>query len=149
VPGLELLAYELALRALDQQEAALVELRSRTGILLAASALTASFLGAPALSGGLDLPVALALAAFVGVVLMSSTVLLPKDDLIFALAGAHVHEALHGLDVEDAHRLVAQWLERLRARNQPTIAGLRARFAWACGALIAQTLLLALALAVD
>jgi hypothetical protein len=66
VPGLELLAYELALRALDQQEAALVELRSRTGILLAASALTASFLGAPALSGGLDVPVALALAAFVG-----------------------------------------------------------------------------------
>lgn len=127
MPSLELLAYELALRALNQQEAAIVELRSRTGTLLAA----------------------FALAAFVGVVLISSTVLLPKDDLIFALAGAHVHEALHGLDGEEAHRLVAQWLERLRARNQPTVTRLRARFAWACGALIAQTLLLALALAVD
>ncbi|MDX6698895.1 MAG: hypothetical protein QOE65_2292 [Solirubrobacteraceae bacterium] len=149
MPTLEQLAYELALRALGQQEAALVELRSRTGTLLAASALTASFLGAPALSGGLDVPVALALAAFVAVVLISTSVLLPKDDLTFALAGANVHEALRNLDVEEAHRLVAQWLERLRARNQPTVGRLRARFAWASGSLIAQTLLLALGLAVD
>jgi hypothetical protein len=40
------IAYESAVRALGQQEAALNELRGRTGTLLAAEALTTSFLGA-------------------------------------------------------------------------------------------------------
>jgi hypothetical protein len=45
------LAYEASLRSLDKQEELLGELRSRTGLLLAASSLAASFLGRPALEG--------------------------------------------------------------------------------------------------
>jgi hypothetical protein len=41
----EKLAYEAALRGLDKQEGLLEELRTRTGVLLAASSLAASFLG--------------------------------------------------------------------------------------------------------
>jgi len=41
----EKLAYEAALRSLDKQEGLLEELRARTGVLLAASSLAASFLG--------------------------------------------------------------------------------------------------------
>ena len=47
---LEELAYALALRALEQQERVLEELRERTGVLLAATALVASFLGGRALA---------------------------------------------------------------------------------------------------
>ena len=43
------LAYELALRGLTQQEAAVTELRSRTGTLLTAASLLATFLGAIAI----------------------------------------------------------------------------------------------------
>jgi hypothetical protein len=41
---LEELAYDLGVRALGQQERVLEELRARTGILLAATAFTVSFL---------------------------------------------------------------------------------------------------------
>ena len=41
----ERLAYDAAQRALDKQERLLEELRSRTGLLLAAASLAASFLG--------------------------------------------------------------------------------------------------------
>lgn len=44
------LAYTLSLRTLGQQEASLNELRDRTGTLLAAAALVASFLGATAIA---------------------------------------------------------------------------------------------------
>jgi hypothetical protein len=47
---LEQLAYDLGLRALGQQERVLEELRARTGILLAATAFTASFLGGRSLA---------------------------------------------------------------------------------------------------
>jgi hypothetical protein len=50
--GLEQLANELSVRALEEQEAVLTELRARAGVLLAATALVASFLGARALSDG-------------------------------------------------------------------------------------------------
>jgi hypothetical protein len=46
------LSYEAAVRALDLQERAIEQLRARTGTLLAASSLTASFLGAQAIQHG-------------------------------------------------------------------------------------------------
>jgi hypothetical protein len=50
------IAYQRAVHALGQQEAALNELRSRTGTLLAAEAITTSFLGAAAVQhSALDL----------------------------------------------------------------------------------------------
>jgi hypothetical protein len=47
--SLQELSYALSLRSLDQQEKALEELRNRTGTLLAATSLVASFLGARAI----------------------------------------------------------------------------------------------------
>ena len=46
------LAYDASLRSLDKQEELVAEIRSRTGVLLAASSLAASFLGEPALADG-------------------------------------------------------------------------------------------------
>ena len=46
MPGeLERIAYEAALRSLDKQETLLNELRARTGLILAAASVAASFLG--------------------------------------------------------------------------------------------------------
>jgi hypothetical protein len=146
--GAERLAYDLALRALDQQTAALAELRSRTGTLLAASSVSASFLGAPVLRAGLAPPVVLALMAFGAVVALSLTVLRPDTGLFFGVEGPTAYEALHGLDPAERHRHLAYWLETCRARNQPTIDRHLQRFEWACAALGLETLLLALALAV-
>jgi hypothetical protein len=46
--SVEALAYEQSRRAIEQQAAVLSELRSRTGAMLAAASLTASFLAAQA-----------------------------------------------------------------------------------------------------
>jgi hypothetical protein len=51
------LGYELALRGLDHQESTLDDLRTRTGTLLTATALVATFLGARALDGGTLAPI--------------------------------------------------------------------------------------------
>ena len=59
----EKLAYEAALRGLDKQEGLLEELRTRTGVLLAASSLAASFLGQQAFRH--PSPKGLAIAALV------------------------------------------------------------------------------------
>jgi len=75
---LERLAYDAALRALDKQEALLDELRGRTGILLAASALAASFLGDSAVREPNVLLAAVALGAFVLTIAASVFILVPR-----------------------------------------------------------------------
>jgi hypothetical protein len=76
----ERLAFDAALRALDKQETLLDELRSRTGALLAASALAASFLGGAAFKNPSPLLAAIALLAFVISIGASVFILLPKRD---------------------------------------------------------------------
>lgn len=51
-PGHYELAYEEAKRALDAQESVVNELRTRSGILIAAAAITTSFFGGRALDDG-------------------------------------------------------------------------------------------------
>jgi hypothetical protein len=93
VASLEQTTYELALRALAQQEHALTEIRSRTGTLLTASSLIASFLGAQAIArNGLNVWIVLALVAFGISVVLSIYVLLPKEGLIFALDAPETYE---------------------------------------------------------
>lgn len=85
---LERLAYEAALRALDKQEGLLEELRARTGILLAASSLAASFLGRDAFQDPGSTTVSiLALAGFVVSVAASVYILMPKRALLFSQSG--------------------------------------------------------------
>jgi hypothetical protein len=81
----EKLAYEAALRGLDKQEGLLEELRARTGVLLAASSLAASFLGQQAFQNPSPRGLAIvALFAFVLSIASSVFILLPKKNLIFA-----------------------------------------------------------------
>jgi hypothetical protein len=96
-PVYERLAYEAAQRALDKQERLIDELRSRTGLLLAAASLAASFLGREAFAGdpkdGLAI---LALVAFLVAVAASVYVLLPKSEkFAFALVGGGLYEGLY------------------------------------------------------
>lgn len=75
--------YDRAIDGLRRQEAALDELRSRTGTLLAAASLVASLLGAAALSDGLGLSGLLAVGAFVLGAAFSIGILLPVRGWIF------------------------------------------------------------------
>jgi hypothetical protein len=81
----EKLAYQEAVRGLDKQEGLLEALRTRTGVLLAASFLAASLLGQQAFRGAG--PQSLAIAAVVAFVISIGAgvyILLPKRNLVFA-----------------------------------------------------------------
>lgn len=71
-------AYDEAVRALSQQQDVIDSLRTRTGLLFSAAAITTSFLGAQALDGSdSGFAVWLATTGFVGVALASLAILWP------------------------------------------------------------------------
>jgi hypothetical protein len=113
------LAYEASLRSLDKQEEVLGELRSRTGLLLAASSVAVSFLGERALDEGVAVVALGALAAFVVSLGASIYVLLPKRDLVFSISGSRVFEELYEFrdDIGEVHRRLAYDLDRFREAN--------------------------------
>lgn len=130
----------------------MTELRARTGTLLTAASLIASFLGGQALaSDGLSVFVVLALVAFGVSVVLCIYVLLPKDGLIFALDGPETYSALYPVrdDEEEVDRRLAYWLQSFRMENHPTVVRLTRTFEWAGFALLAEIGLLALGLAVS
>lgn len=100
------------------------ELRSRTGTVLAANAVTASFLGAAALrDGALGVAGGLAMICFVQSLGSALYVLLPRRRLQFSISGPVLFEALyaHGEDAEEIHRQTAYWLEGFWVGNQAAI----------------------------
>jgi hypothetical protein len=150
--SLEQAAHEIALRALSQQEQVLAELRARTGTLLTASSLIASFLGAQAIArDGLSVWIVLALVAFGISVILSIYVLLPKDGLIFALDAPETYEALFDVrgDEDEVNRRLAYWVQGFREQNQPTVVRLTTVFGIAGLALVVEIGLLAVGLAVS
>jgi hypothetical protein len=87
------LTYERSLGALNRQESSLNELRSRTGVLLAATAIAIALLGGRVLDDGartaIDLAgVALAIFSF----LLSVFVLAPQSRYVVTIDAAAVHE---------------------------------------------------------
>jgi hypothetical protein len=149
--ALEETSYDIAVRALEQQERSLDEVRRRTGTLLTASSLVASFLGSQAISrNGLNGWIDAALVAFGLSVVISIYVLLPKRGLIFALDAPETYEALyeHSGDETEVYRRLAYWIQRFRGLNQPTIQRSTAAFQLASGALVAEIVLLGFGLAV-
>ncbi|MET0603508.1 MAG: hypothetical protein ABW167_16090 [Baekduia sp.] len=138
------ISYQSAVQALSQQEAALNELRSRTGTLLTAEALTTSFLGAAAIEhGALELPGRLAIACF-GVSLgIALFILVPWRDLRFSLSGPLLYEILRacGEDEEEVYRRAAHWLEALWLGNRAAIAHLYPLFTVSVAALALELLL--------
>jgi len=142
----EKLAYETALRGLDKQEGYLEELRARTGVLLAASSLAASFLGQQAFSHpdpqGL---VVIALLAFVASIGAGVFILVPKKDLIFAQAGVGLYEGLFALrdDMPEVYRRLAYDLGRFWDSNDKKIRRLVRAFTLSAVGLVIETLALA------
>lgn len=73
-------AYDEAVRALSEQQAAIESVRGRAGLLLSAATVTTSFLGAQALQGGSSTLFSwLALLSFVAVAATSLAILWPRS----------------------------------------------------------------------
>lgn len=142
----EQLAYEAAQRALDKQERLLEELRSRTGLLLAAASLAASFLGREAFAADPKRGLAvLALLAFLLAVGASVYILLPKSEkFIFALVGAGLYEGLFEVkdDLAEVYRRLAYDLDRFWDANDMELQKLFRAFRLAAGALSAEIVVL-------
>ncbi len=119
------LSYDAAIRALDLQERGVEQLRARTGTLLAASSLTASFLGAQTIqhTGGLGTLGALALVSLAASIVLCVYVLLPKRGFVFSLSAPRMYEALFEVaeDEEEVRRRLIYWLEEYWNANQAKI----------------------------
>jgi hypothetical protein len=151
-PGIHRIAYELSLRVLDQQERVVNDLRARTGTLLAASSLVASFLGGRGIDDGEPgILTGLALAAFAASVAASVYVLLPKPSLIFALRGTVLFEEEFADPggLPETYRRLVYWLEGYRAANEPTIGRLFAFYRGATAAVLVQVILWSMELALS
>jgi hypothetical protein len=135
------LSYDAAVRALDLQERGIEQLRARTGTLLAASSLTASFLGAQTIqhTGGLGTLGALALISLAASIVLSVYVLLPKSGFVFSVNAPRMYETLYEIaeDEEEVRRRLIYWLEEYWKANQSKIEDLGRYF---FGASIALTL---------
>jgi hypothetical protein len=138
------LAYEASLRRLDKQERLLEELRARTGLLLAAASLAASFLGRPALDADPVLLAGLALLAFAFSMGASLFVLMPKKNLVFAVIGSSVYEELYEFrgELSEVHRRLAYDLDRFWKANDQLMQRVFNAFRLAAWALAAEVVLL-------
>jgi hypothetical protein len=120
----EKLAYQEAVRGLDKQEGLLEALRTRTGVLLAASSLAASILGQEAFRNAG--PQGLAIAAVVAFVISIGAgvyILLPKRTRVFPAAAADPYAGLHGLrsDMAETYRQFAYDADRMWDSNKQEI----------------------------
>ena len=145
-PIFERLAYEAAQRALDKQERLVDELRSRTGLLLAAASLAASFLGREAFAGDPKDGLAIvALATFLVAVGASVYVLVPKTGkFVFALVGAGLYEGLYSVkeDLAEVYRRLAYDLDRFWDENDAELQKLFRAFRLAALALSVEIVVL-------
>lgn len=138
---LEQEAHRMAGEALELQEREMTELRGRAGTLFTVSVLVASFLGGQVVPrGGLSIWIVLALIAFGGSIGCCVYVLLPKDDLVFALDGPQVYEALYDFryNAEELHRRLAYWLRTFGETNHQVIERSSRAFELASFALISE-----------
>jgi hypothetical protein len=145
------LSYQAAIRALDVQERGVEQLRSRTGTLLGASSLTASFLGAQTIrrTSGVGMLGALALCSLGASIVLCVFVLLPRSELVFSVSGTLMLEALGGAEVDDEeiHRSLVYWLDGYWSSNETQIEHLGRYFFAASVSLALQLALWAWALA--
>ncbi len=149
---LEMETHRLAADALRQQDKDLGDLRARTGTLLTAASLIATFLGGQALERvGLTLWIVLALAAFGLAIALCIYVLLPKDGLTFGIDARRAYAALYEVrgDENAIDQKLANWLQLLREANHPTVVRLTRAFKAAGIALLVEIVLLAVGLAVS
>jgi hypothetical protein len=139
-PTLAQIVCDQAQKALEQQERQVNELRQRTGTLLAAAALTASFFGAAALGrDGVAAPVVLAAIALAVAVLSGLYVLYPHE-LEFSVDARGLYDDLVG-DQDEPERLLVRLafgLRDTRERNGRVVDRLARCLAIAAIALVMQ-----------
>jgi hypothetical protein len=145
------LSYDAAIRALDLQERGVEQLRARTGTLLAASSLTASFLGAQAIQhsrGSLGTLDVFALISLAVSMLLCISVLLPKSGFVFSLSAPKMYESLFDVadDDRELHRRLIYWLEDYWQTNQARVRRLGRCYSGAAFALLLQLMFWAWAL---
>lgn len=138
------LAYDAAVAGLEKQEHVLDELRSRTGLLLAASSLSASFLGPTALDHGQPVLLAGALAAFAVSIGGSIYVLIPRSAFTFSVFGSTMYEELFEFrdDLDEVYRRLAYDLDGFWEANDAAMQPLFSWFRRAAVALGAEVILL-------
>jgi hypothetical protein len=131
------LTYDLSLRSLDQQKSALNELRSRTGVLLAATAIAIALLGGRALDDGGRTVLELAGTAFAAVsFLLSVFVLAPKRDFAFVVDAATARHSWDMTWVLTMSEALVYWNREAWEENQAVIDRLVVAFRWACLTLV-------------
>ena len=136
------IAFDAGTRALDKQEHVLEELRSRTGVLLAASSLAVAVLGRPALNEASNVLAVVALGAFALSIAASVYVLLPKPTFYFALSGQHVFENLYEYrqDTAEIYRRLIYDLQRFWDDNDAVMQRLLLGFRVAAASLAVEVL---------
>ena len=140
--GVERLAYDLSMDEVRRQEKALDELRARTGTVLTASSIVASFLGSSAvLRHGHVLLTVLGFAAFAVSIAASAYVLLPKQGLNFTLRGSVLLREEEGVPLTEVHRRLAYWLDGYYDFNQDTIERLYSVFRVATVAVLVEAMM--------
>jgi hypothetical protein len=156
MPTLEEITYEAGRSALADQESLVAGVRQRTGTLLAAHALVASFLGATTVRAqGLDALGWVALMALV-LGLVVAAILLAPWRLKFAVDARELYRDLYEQAVAEAPDDTLTWLatagysyQALREENGPKVR----RMSWLSGTLgvlmVVQTLAWLAALAVN
>ncbi len=148
VEALARLSYEIALRGLGQQEASVAELRARTGTLLTAASLLATFLGALALDReGLGVLSVVALTAYGLSGILCVWILLPKPGFVFRLSGPELYEREYGVELGEVHRRLAYWIEGYAIANQRLAVRLQRGFRFAAAGLLLEAILWGLHLA--
>lgn len=139
--------WEEAQRAIGVQVAALDELRSRTGLLLAASSLSASFLGSAAATHGVELGFVggVAIIAFAFAIGSCIKVLFPKRDAwTFVTSPTTLAEDWIDIDrggIQPMKRFIAVELEDYFNDNKKLIDGLYGWFRLAAIAVGAEVIL--------
>lgn len=146
------LTYDLSLRGLTQQEDSLNELRSRTGVLLAATAIAIALLGGRSLDDGATTALDLAgVALAVGSFLLSVLVLAPTARYLATTDAAAVYEYLRQqeADVAEAMEGLVYTNREAWEENQAIIDRLVRLYRWACFALVGAVVLWSVALAIQ
>jgi hypothetical protein len=144
---LEDITYDAGLHALADQEALVAGIRQRTGTLLAAHALVASFLGAAALRAhGLSAFACVALAALLAG-LLAAAVLLAPWRLRFAVSPRVLYESFEAQASAEASAKTFAWLvaagygyQTLHEENRPRVRRMSRLSGVLAALMVAQTL---------
>jgi hypothetical protein len=146
-------AYEEAVRALSEQQAAIESVRARAGLLLSAAAVTTSFLGAQALqSGSSSFWPWLAELTFVVVAATSLAILWPRKWEFTANSRDVVEGCIESTDeirIEDLYRDLSIRMQASFSVNHQGLTELAALFQAASGLLTIEVVLWIAAIASD